>query len=126
MPYCRLVEELASGSLSSILLLDPKNQTSFGTAQPPSLPITYTQAIDGSAIGPSVGFVRGLPLTRAEPVIVSDIATDPLWARLSRSSPLGHGLRACWSTPIISSAGKVFGDLRYLLSRTAQPHSSGA
>src|SRR5467141_4859132 len=103
---CRLVEELASGSLSSILLLDPKtNQLRHGAA--PSLPITYTQAIDGSAIGPSVGSC-GTAAYRAEPVIVSDIATDPLWVDY-RDLASAHGLRACWSTPILSSAGKVLG-----------------
>src|SRR5881628_3137997 len=103
---CRLVEELASGSLSSILLLDPKaNQLRHGAA--PSLPIKYTEAIDGLVIGPCVGSC-GTAAYRAEPVIVSDIASDPLWANF-RDLALGHGLRACWSTPILSSAGKVLG-----------------
>jgi C4-dicarboxylate-specific signal transduction histidine kinase len=41
-------------------------------------------------------------------VIVSDIASDPLWANF-RDLALGHRLQACWSTPILSSAGKVLG-----------------
>jgi PAS domain S-box-containing protein len=103
---CHLVEELASGSLSSILLLDPKtNQLRHGAA--PSLPKAYTQAIDGSIIGPCVGSC-GTAAYRAKPVIVSDIASDPLWADF-RDLALGHGLRACWSTPILSSAGRVLG-----------------
>jgi signal transduction histidine kinase len=103
---CRLVEELASGSLSSILLLDPNgNRLRHGAA--PSLPIPYTDAIDGSVIGPSVGSC-GTAAYRAEPVIVSDIATDPLWADY-RDLALAHGLRACWSTPILSSEGRVLG-----------------
>src|SRR5436309_5912126 len=103
---CRLVEELASGSLSSILLLDPKtNQVRHGAA--PSLPIKYTEAIDGLVIGPCAGSC-GTAAYRAEQVIVSDIASDPLWANF-RDLALAHGLRACWSTPILSSAGKVLG-----------------
>jgi PAS domain S-box-containing protein len=103
---CRLVEELADGSLSSILLLDPKtNRLRHGAAA--SLPASYTQAIDGSAIGPSAGSC-GTAAYRAEPVIVSDIATDPLWADY-RELALPHGLRACWSTPILSSEGRVLG-----------------
>jgi PAS domain S-box-containing protein len=103
---CRLVEQLASGCLSSILLLDPNaNCLRHGAA--PSLPITYTAAIDGGAIGPSAGSC-GTAAYRAEPVIVCDIATDPLWADY-RELALEHGLRACWSTPILSSAGKVLG-----------------
>src|ERR1700682_1143313 len=103
---CRLVEELASGSLSSILLLD-RNANCLRHGAAPSLPITYTQAIDGAVIGPSVGSC-GTAAYRAEPVIVSDIATDPLWADY-RDLALAHGLRACWSTPILSSAGRVLG-----------------
>ena len=41
-------------------------------------------------------------------MIVSDIASDPLWANF-RELALGHRLQACWSTPILSSAGKVLG-----------------
>jgi PAS domain S-box-containing protein len=103
---CRMVEELAGGSLSSILLLDPNgNRLRHGAA--PSLPQSYTEAIDGSVIGPSVGSC-GTAAYRKQPVIVSDIATDPLWADY-RELALAHGLRACWSTPILSSAGRVLG-----------------
>ena len=51
---CRLVEESATGALSSILLLDPNtNKLRHGAA--PSLPTKYAEAIDCIAIGPSVG-----------------------------------------------------------------------
>src|SRR6267142_377310 len=74
---CRLVEELSEGSLASILLLDPDgNRLWHGAA--PSLPKSYTDAIDGGFIGPAVGSC-GTAAYRREPVIVSDIATDPLW-----------------------------------------------
>jgi NO-binding membrane sensor protein with MHYT domain/signal transduction histidine kinase len=121
---CRLVEELASGSLSSILLLDPiANCLRHGAA--PSLPRSYTEAIDGAVIGPSAGSC-GTAAYRAEPVIVSDIATDPLWADY-RDLALTHGLRACWSTPILSSARKVLGTFaiyyREPRSPTAEDHS---
>ena len=103
---CRMVEELASGSLSSILLLEPNgNRLRHGAA--PSLPTTYCEAIDGTVIGPTVGSC-GTAAYLAQPVIVSDIATDPLWADY-RDLALAHGLRACWSTPILSSEGKVLG-----------------
>jgi PAS domain S-box-containing protein len=103
---CRMVEGLASGSLCSVLMLDPStNCLRHGAA--PSLPVPYTEAIDGAAIGPSAGSC-GTAAYRAEPVIVSDIAADPLWADY-RNLALPHGLRACWSTPILSSEGKVLG-----------------
>src|SRR6266849_3632402 len=103
---CRLVEEQSTGVLASILLMDPNGkQLRHGGA--PNLPKAYTEAIDGAFIGPSVGSC-GTAAYRAEQVIVSDIATDPLWADF-RELALAHSLRACWSTPIFSSEGKVIG-----------------
>src|SRR5882724_7482564 len=103
---CRLVEELAGDAWSSILLLDPKtNRLRHGAA--PGLPIKYTEAIDGLVIGPCMGSC-GTAAYRAEPVIVYDIASDPLWANF-RDLAMAHGLQACWSTPVLSSAGRVLG-----------------
>jgi PAS domain S-box-containing protein len=103
---CLLVEEQSCGVLASILLMDPNGkQLRHGGA--PNLPKAYTEAIDGAFIGPSVGSC-GTAAYRAEQVIVSDIATDPLWTDF-RELALGHSLRACWSTPIFSSEGKVIG-----------------
>jgi PAS domain S-box-containing protein len=103
---CLLVEEQSSDVLASILLMDPNGkQLRHGGA--PNLPKAYTEAVDGVFIGPSVGSC-GTAAYRAEQVIVSDIATDPLWADF-RHLALAHSLRACWSTPILSSEGKVIG-----------------
>jgi PAS domain S-box-containing protein len=103
---CLLVEEQSSGVLASILLMDPNGkQLRHGAA--PNLPKTYTEAIDGAFIGPAVGSC-GTAAYRAEQVIVSDIAADPLWTDF-RDLALAHSLRACWSTPIFSSEGKVIG-----------------
>src|SRR5205085_1891530 len=74
---CRLVEELASGSLSSILLFDA-NRNCLWHGAAPSLPKDYVEAINGASIGPSAGSC-GTAAYRAKPVIVSDIASDPLW-----------------------------------------------
>src|SRR5882724_11028938 len=117
---CRLVEELASGSLSSILLLDPStNCLRHGAA--PSLPINYAEAIEGLVIGASVGSC-GTAAYRAQPVIVSDIATDPLWADF-RDLALAHELRACWSTPILSSTGRVLGTFATYYREARSPSS---
>ena len=56
-------------------------------------------------------------------MIVSDIETDPLWADC-KSAALKHGLRACWSTPIISSDESVLGTfaMYYKHPRPPKPH----
>jgi PAS domain S-box-containing protein len=103
---CRLVEELCSGCLCSILLLDSSGKRLWHGAGP-SIPNPYAQAIDGFVIGPNVGSC-GSAAYRAEQVIVSDIATDPRWT-LFRDEALMNGLRACWSTPIFSLENRVLG-----------------
>jgi PAS domain S-box-containing protein len=116
---CRLVEELAPSARSSILLFDPKTkQLRHGAA--PSLPASYTEAIDGLAIGPSECSC-GTAAYRVQPVIVSDIATDPLWANY-RELALAEGLRACWSTPILSSGGRVLGTFAIYLPEPRSPN----
>src|SRR5882724_7483478 len=103
---CRLVEEQSSGVLASILLMDPNGkQLRHGAA--PNLPKAYNDAIDGLVIGNSEGSCRTAAY-RAEQVIVSDIATDLLWADF-RELALAHSLRACWSTPIFSTERNVIG-----------------
>ena len=116
---CRLVEEQAPGILASILLVE-HNLLRHGGA--PSLPKAYIDAIEGVAIGPCVGSC-GTAAYRGEQVIVSDIATDPLWADY-RAAALSHSLQACWSTPIFSSEGKVNATfaMYYQEPRSPGPH----
>ena len=102
----RMIEEHSDGMLASILLLDPDGiHLRHGAA--PSLPASYTRAIDGLPIGPDVGSC-GSAAYLGEPVVVSKIDTDIRWVAY-RDLALGHGLRACWSTPIKSSDGRVLG-----------------
>jgi PAS domain S-box-containing protein len=64
------------------------------------LPEAYSTAIDGAAIGPRAGSC-GTAAFRKEQVVVVDTEVDPLWTDY-RELARRHGLRACWSTPIVS------------------------
>src|SRR5712671_503206 len=103
---CRLVDTLCDKSLASILLIDP-NGRCLRRGAGPSFPEAFMAAVDGVEIGPCVGSC-GTAAYRKEQVIVSDIATDPLWANY-RELALANGLRSGWSTPILSSDGSVLG-----------------
>jgi two-component system, cell cycle sensor histidine kinase and response regulator CckA len=103
---CMHVEKQHPDLLCSVLLLDADGTTlRHGAA--PSLPMEYSRAADGLQIGPCAGSC-GTAAYRKQPVVVSDIATDPLWAGF-RQFALPHGLRACWSTPIASQDGRILG-----------------
>ena len=110
----RFVEEHGDDVLASILLLD-RDGVHLRHGAAPSLPADYCEAIDGIAIGPSVGSC-GTAAYRRERVCVSDIATDPLWSDFSELA-LAAGLRACWSTPIFATDGSLLGHVRALLPR---------
>jgi len=101
-----LIEAQAPGMLCSVLLLtEDGDHVRHGAA--PSLPAAYVEAIDGSQIGPKHGSC-GTAIYRGEPVVVTDIASDPLWEDY-KDLAMNNGLRACWSTPILSGRGKVLG-----------------
>jgi len=101
-----LVETQLPGISASILLVDEDGvHLRHGAA--PSLPKDFTRAIDGVRIGPNVGSC-GTAVYRRETVVVSDVLSDPLWEGF-RSLIAPHGLRSCWSTPILSHQREVFG-----------------
>ena len=102
----RLIESLLNGILCSILLLDDDGRRlRHGAA--PSLAPEYVKALDGAEIGPSAGSC-GTAAFRRQPVIVTDILADPLWAE-HRELVRPHGYRSCWSTPILSVHGETLG-----------------
>lgn len=89
----------------SIYLLDAiKQNWRLGAA--PSLPLAYVNTLDGMAIDDCASC--RVAVRTGEPAITVDISTDPLWQEIC-DLPLGYNLRACWSTPIISSEGEVLG-----------------
>ena len=101
-----MIESQAPEMICSILLLsDDGNHVRHAVA--PSLPENYVKVIDGSPIGPKHGSF-GTAMFRGKPVIVTDISTDPLWDEY-RNFAWAIGVAACWSTPIMSSKGKVLG-----------------
>lgn len=103
----RTVEaQSTSEVLGSILLLDGEGKHLLRGAAP-SLPGEYNDAIHGITIGPTVGSCGTAAFT-GKTVVVSDIQTDPLWTEFKDLAGQ-HGLRACWSTPIVSSEGTVLG-----------------
>jgi diguanylate cyclase (GGDEF)-like protein/PAS domain S-box-containing protein len=98
----RLVESQLTGILCSVLMLDEDGRhLRHGAA--PSLAPEYVKAIDGVEIGPNVGSCGTAAFTR-QPVVVTDIAADPLW-RDYRDLAAAFNYRSCWSTPILSDRG---------------------
>jgi signal transduction histidine kinase len=114
----RLYESVFPRVICSVLLMDSDGyRLRHGAA--PSLPDTYTSAIDGARIGPQAGSC-GTAAYFKRRVIVTDIASDPLWTDY-RDLAAEHGLRACWSIPILSRLGNVLGTFAMYYPEVASP-----
>ncbi|TSA41574.1 MAG: PAS domain S-box protein, partial [Verrucomicrobiales bacterium] len=103
---CHAVETQCPGARCSILLLDEDGlHLRHGAA--PSLPDSYNKAVDGLAIGSSAGSC-GTAAHRRQPVIVTDIATDPLWSAYKETMSQ-YSMKSCWSTPVFDTKHCVVG-----------------
>jgi len=103
-----LIEDQCEGTVCSVVLLDTDG-VHVRLAAAPSLSDEYVGRIDGQPTGPSVGSCAPA-MQVGRPVVVTDIVChcDPQWDVL-RDATMASGLRACWSTPILSPDKKVLG-----------------
>src|SRR6266436_4811811 len=103
----KLIEEQAHGMRCAVLLADARQQRlSFAAA--PSIPEDYKAGIDSFLrIAPEMGSCGTAAFLR-EPVYTRDTATDPLWKDCGDIA-VRNGLRAIWSTPILSDDNAVVG-----------------
>ena len=114
----RLIEAHSEGMLCSIFLLDEDGlHLRYGVAA--NLPQAYQAATDGVCIGPNVGSCGAAAYLR-QPVFISDMLSHPNWEGF-RDVVLQSGLRAAWSTPILSHDGKVLGTFCMYYREVRQP-----
>src|SRR5580700_1660703 len=117
----RLIEAHSTGMRCSISLLDEDGlHLNYGAA--PNLPEAYRAATEGVRIGPNVGSCGTAAYLR-QPVFVSDIASDRRWVNF-RDLALQNGLRAAWSTPMMSHDGTVLGTFGMYYREVRQPGPS--
>lgn len=117
----KLIEGQSPSLLTALLLLNSE-KTTLHTGAAPSIPDDYNKAIDGIAIGPTVGSCGSAAFWKEE-VVVADILKDPLWTDYKQLA-LKFGLKACWSTPIISTEDDVLGTFSIYFKETRGPDES--
>jgi formate hydrogenlyase transcriptional activator len=114
---CETIDALAGNTISAVMLMDADGMR-LRPAAGPGLPKGWVEAITPLKIGPCIGSCGSAAFLKQR-VIVSDIATDPLWADY-RDLALSYGLRAAWSQPLLSKNQEVLGTfcLSYAEPRT--------
>jgi PAS domain S-box-containing protein len=104
-----MIEEQAPGCQSTIYLVED-GRLKLGAA--PSMPESFLRTVNGCPIGPSAGSC-GAAAFHATRIISTDIEaatpeSEPCWGQF-KEWILSHGIKAAWSTPVISEDGRVIG-----------------
>jgi PAS domain S-box-containing protein len=103
---CDTIDAQAGDSISAVMLMDTDGMRLWPAASP-RLPNGWIEAITPVMIGPGIGSCGSAAFLKQR-VIVSDIATDPLWVEY-RDALLSYGLHAAWSQPLLSKSQEVLG-----------------
>jgi PAS domain S-box-containing protein len=103
---CNTIAAHAGNIISAVMMMDTDVKRLWPAAGP-RLSKGWIETISPLKVGSDAGSCGSAAL-RKECVIVSDIATDPLWSDY-RDFALGHGLRAAWPQPLLSKNRQVLG-----------------
>lgn len=110
-------EDQAGHGMCAILKLNDDGR-SLSCLAAPSLPEEYVEDMRDIHVGPEHGSC-GTSAHRRAPVMVSSIASAPLWQPY-RDQALRHGLKACTSWPIFGRNRKLIGCIAlYFCEETA-------
>jgi PAS domain S-box-containing protein len=102
-----LIEEQTGDMRCAVLLADSEQQQLRFVAAP-NIPEDYKLGIEPYLrIAPNMGSCGTAAFLR-QPVYTRDTATDPLWENCDQVA-VRNGLRAIWSTPILSDVNGVLG-----------------
>ncbi|MDB5869083.1 MAG: multi-sensor signal transduction histidine kinase [Polaromonas sp.] len=112
----RLIENTAPESLCSIWMVED-GQLRYGIAA--RLPQDIVQATDGLPVAEGFG-ACGTAAFRKESVLIEDTAQDPLMQDYQPLLAI-HGLRACWSTPVLGNDGEVLAVFAIYRQRPGKP-----
>ena len=118
----RSMESQSRGEFLVAIHLLEEDGHHFGYVAAPSLPARYAQATRGMdarlQMGPCSAAVVG-----HKPTVVRDFAAETRWPEFT-AEILSLGLRACFTTPIISSDQRVLGTLAIYYRESRDPSPS--
>jgi diguanylate cyclase (GGDEF)-like protein/PAS domain S-box-containing protein len=114
---CRDLESILPVTSRVSLQLLEDNRLRHGAA--PGIPKKFWERLDNVPPGPQSGSSSQAAYTKTR-IISADIGIDPAWRDL-REAAFAHEFHACWSTPVIATAGEVLGTLTVYHNRPRVP-----
>jgi PAS domain S-box-containing protein len=114
----KLIEDQTRDMRCAVLLADSDGRLHFVAA--PNIPEDYKRNIEPFLrIAPNMGSC-GTAAFRREPVYTRDTKNDPLWKDCGHIA-VRNGLRAIWSTPILSDDNAVLGTFAMYYTKPRLP-----
>ncbi len=111
------LEKLMDGRASILLVSEKGDRLRMGAA--PSLPRSFSEAIDGMGIGPDEG-ACGAAAHSKEVVILPDLRSEEVRPRY-RKIAQEFGLGACWSSPILTLNDDCLGTFAIYFTEPKSP-----
>src|SRR5690606_558338 len=115
---CAMVEAREPDAVCTIHALSEDGrqlQLLAGASMPPELRMQFSNISVGEGVGSC-----GTAAFRRDVVIVPDITTHPFW-RDHQEPVAAHGLRACYSSPVLSLDGSVLGTVALYMRSPGLP-----
>ncbi len=100
------IESRLPEAACSVLMLE-KDGLHVRTLEAPNLPAEFCHAVEQVAFTPTTG-TCGVAIHQRRVAVTPDITTDPSWHNYLDLAQR-HGLRSCWSSPIVLTDGGVAG-----------------
>ncbi|RKZ72050.1 MAG: hypothetical protein DRQ48_01550 [Gammaproteobacteria bacterium] len=119
---CLTMEAQASSKAFASVLLVKEDVTCLQLGAAPSFNKQVQEALDGLTIDECSGSCAAA-VFRKSPVFVTDVQTDPLWAKFREFAKDQH-IEACWSMPFLSESGDVLGSFALTHSIIVEPTES--
>ncbi len=117
---CSSLAKLSPNMRACVLLSDDR-RSKFPRSITPDFPPSLSQGFKDAPIRELADGTCGTAVYSGEPVTCADIANDDRWSQSWRDLCLAHGIRACYSFPIIGSDNLPLGSLMLCFSEARLP-----
>jgi PAS domain S-box-containing protein len=117
---CSSIAKLSPSTRACVLLTDVR-RLKFSHSITPDFPPSLSIGLKDAPIGELAIGTCGQAVYCGEPVTCNDIATDDRWSQKWRDLSIAHGIRACYSVPIVGIDNFPLGSLMLCFSEARLP-----
>jgi len=115
-----MVARLRPDARASVALADA-DRNAIGDVHAAQMPASFAAALRGAPIGEQAHGTCSAAMHAGESVTCADIANSTRWSASWRAACLGHGMRACHSTPVFGPGGNAVASFMLCFGEPREP-----